>query len=174
MRPVGISREQSAAPQSCCYIPPMNLYLVRHGKAVDSEVDPERSLSDRGLKDVSRLASYLEDRITVPLVLHSGKKRAEQTGSILADAIGAERIEQVLGIAPMDSSDYLIEYIAAQTTDVLVAGHLPHLGNVVSRLVTGSESVPVVHFKTSTLVRLELDDTGCWVIRWVLSPELFR
>ena len=34
----------------------MKLYLVQHAKAASKEVDPERSLTEQGLKDIHKAA----------------------------------------------------------------------------------------------------------------------
>src|SRR5262245_48286544 len=63
----------------------MRAYLVQHGKAVSAEEDPNRSLTDEGREDVRRVARFLcEQRISVSLIMHSGKSRAEETAHILA------------------------------------------------------------------------------------------
>src|SRR5262249_4440027 len=58
----------------------MHAYLVQHGKAKSAEGDPNRGLSDDGREEVTRIAEFLEDlRITISLIHHSGKLRAEET-----------------------------------------------------------------------------------------------
>ena len=63
----------------------MNLYLIRHGEAAGGEMDP--GLSARGINDVWRIAAFLRDRAGVrPVeILHSTKRRARETASILAE-----------------------------------------------------------------------------------------
>jgi len=82
----------------------MKLYLVQHGEAVAKEVDPDRPLSERGLRDVEKMALFLRrGGIGVGRILHSGKRRAEQTAQVLAAAIlPGDQPESVEGIKPND------------------------------------------------------------------------
>ena len=58
----------------------MRIYLVQHGKAKPAEEDPARGLSEEGYLEVKQVADFLAGlRITVSLIQHSGKKRAEET-----------------------------------------------------------------------------------------------
>src|SRR2546430_12065596 len=66
----------------------MHVYLVQHGKAKSAEEDPNRGLSDEGRMEVMRVAEFLAElRITVSLVQHSGKSRAEETAHLLVNSI---------------------------------------------------------------------------------------
>ena len=66
----------------------MYVYLVQHGRAKSAEDDPNRGLTNEGRKDVMRVAEFLdEQRITVSLIQHSGKARAEETAHLLAESI---------------------------------------------------------------------------------------
>ena len=66
----------------------MRAYLVQHGKANSADEDPNRGLSDEGRDEVTRIAEFLAAlRISVSLIQHSGKARAEETAHLLADAI---------------------------------------------------------------------------------------
>ena len=64
----------------------MKLYLVQHGEAEPKEANPERPLTEKGLSDVKKAASLLANSVLkVDMILHSGKKRAEQTARTIAD-----------------------------------------------------------------------------------------
>ena len=63
----------------------MRVYLVQHGKAKPAEEDPSRGLTGEGYAEVKQIADFLAGlRITVSLIQHSGKKRAEETAHLLA------------------------------------------------------------------------------------------
>lgn len=91
----------------------MKLYLVQHGEAEAADVDPERPLTAAGREAVSRLAGLLgARRIRVDRILHSGKLRASQTATILAESIGpGSALEARNGIAPMDTPAVIAEEI---------------------------------------------------------------
>ena len=55
----------------------MFLYLVRHGEAKSKDEDPERSLSDKGVDDVKKVArAMFRKKVAVASIFHSGKARA--------------------------------------------------------------------------------------------------
>ena len=63
----------------------MALYLVQHGKSLPQEADPERGLTDEGIREVNCIAKAAQENgIHVGVIKHSGKKRALQTAEIMA------------------------------------------------------------------------------------------
>jgi phosphohistidine phosphatase len=154
----------------------MRIYLVQHGAAVPKDEDPARPLSASGRQDVKRVASFLgRSRLTVSRVIHSGKRRALETALLLAEVVGPGSVveEAAAGLDPDDSTDRLADAIDDWTEDTLVVGHLPFMGRMVARLITGGEDAPVVHYQPGTVVCLERGGNGGgWTIAWVLRPEL--
>ena len=152
----------------------MKLYLVQHGDAVAKEVDPKRPLSDRGRKDVGPVGRFLaEARVCIPIILHSGKRRAEQTAELLATAVGASASpEKISGISPLDPVAPFAQTVNRWTSDTMVVGHLPFVGKLVSLLVAGNEATSVVAFRPGTIVCLEQDDDARWGLVWMIRPEL--
>ena len=66
----------------------MELYLVQHGEAKPESEDPERPLTDRGEETVRRMAAWAAQvGLKVDEIRHSGKRRAEQTASLLAERL---------------------------------------------------------------------------------------
>ena len=66
----------------------MKLYLVRHGDYVSSDIDPEQPLSEKGIRETEAVANLLEQApIEIDEILHSEKRRAQQTAKILAKSI---------------------------------------------------------------------------------------
>jgi len=65
----------------------MNLYLVQHAKAKPAELDPERPLTEEGMVDARRVASFVSRNTDtrVAAILHSGLLRAQQTAQIFAE-----------------------------------------------------------------------------------------
>jgi phosphohistidine phosphatase len=156
----------------------MQLYLVQHGDAVPESVDPARPLSERGRDDIRKLADFLaEAGIRVGQVLHSGKRRASDTASLLIDAVGAGDAVEVMekGLSPKDSPEYLVEAAGTWQNDTLVVGHEPFMSRFLSRLVLGREKPAIVDFTPGTIVCLARRPvTGAWFIAWMLSPQLLR
>jgi len=55
----------------------------------------------------------------------------------------------------------------------MYVGHLPHLGKLVSYLVSGNENAGVVKFVNGGVVCVERDSTG-YHIEWYLMPSLCK
>lgn len=152
----------------------MRLYLTQHGLALPKEADPERPLSEQGHADVQRLAEFLGHLgVRVEAVLHSGKARAEQTASLLADSLlPAGRPQARPGLGPKDPVEPLAAAIDAWTTDTVLVGHLPFLGRLASLLLAADRDRPTLAFQPGSMVCLERDADGQWVLLWMLRPEL--
>jgi phosphohistidine phosphatase len=152
----------------------MRFYLVQHGAALPSEVDPARPLSESGRRDVQAMADFLKGAgIRVERVWHSGKLRAEQTAHLLAKAVLPRgKIEQVGGIGPDDDVAGLVSDADVWEQDILVAGHLPFLSRLVARLVTGNPEHQVVGFLPGSVVCLERCDIDRWILLWMIRPDL--
>jgi len=150
----------------------MKLYLVQHGDTLPKETDPERPLSDKGRADVARMAAFLAPAVRVAHVLHSGRTRARDTAALLAAALGpGGAIEEMAGVGPTDPTDALADAATGWSEDVMVVGHLPFMGRLVSRLVAGSEDAGVVAFAPGSVVCLERAD-GAWTVAWMVRPAL--
>ena len=152
----------------------MRIYLVQHGEAVPAEVDPERPLSAAGEADVRRLAAVLRRRgVGVARILHSGKRRAEQTAEVLAGALGPKlQPEARAGLNPNDSNAGVAQEAAGWEQDTMLVGHLPFMARLASRLIAGREDAGVVAFQPGSVVCLERTDQRAWTIAWMLRPEL--
>ena len=152
----------------------MKLYLVQHGEACAKDVDPERPLTDRGVRDVERLAAFLERAgVRVERVIHSGKRRAAQTAQRLARAVapGVEPEESGL-INPNDNPKAFDWQSESWGQDCLVVGHLPFMARLVSHLVVENEERPTVAFEPGSIVCLERGEREGWRVCWMIRPEL--
>jgi phosphohistidine phosphatase len=149
------------------------VYLVRHGEAVSAEVDPSRPLTQAGRLAVERIAGWAAAADIRPdEVLHSGKLRAEQTAEILADYLMPAKGAAVRrGLGPDDDVRPLADSLAGTDHRLMIVGHLPFLGRLVSQLVVGGVDRPVVQFEAAGLVGLQFQD-GLWTIMCVVDPEL--
>ncbi len=152
----------------------MRLYLVQHGEAVDKGIDPERPLSEQGREDVTVMAGRLADAgIRVERVWHSGKLRAHETATALAKAVSqGRRPEAITGIRPNDDVAAFAQDADVWDQDTLVVGHLPFMGRLVAYLVTGDAEVPLVAYRPGSVVCLERDGGGDWLLQWMLRPGL--
>ena len=152
----------------------MRLYLVQHGEAKTKDVDPERRLTDNGVRDVEKMAAFVRPLgLRVKAVWHSGKRRAAQTADILGAAlIAAESVVQRDGLAPNHPVGPVRDELAQAAEDLMIVGHLPFLARLSSALVAGSESADVVAFQQGGVLCVERGDGGVLRVRWMVIPEL--
>lgn len=150
----------------------MNLYLAQHGQAVSKEVDPDRPLSKEGRGDVIRVAGFLQGRLQVSRILHSGKTRARQTAELLADALTPGRaVQEMAGLNPKDPVAPVAASAGEALQDALLVGHLPFMAGLISQLVSGEEALALVDYTPGSVVGL-LEEEGGWRIQWMIRPDL--
>jgi phosphohistidine phosphatase len=152
----------------------MFLYLVQHGDAKREEEDPARPLSEKGLRDITRVASYISQfDIKVYKIFHSTKLRARQTAEVLSGNLNpAKGMSEVDGLSPMDAPDIWVGRLRDVSDDVILVGHLPHLARLVSVLLCGDADRNPVSFRMAGIVCLKKDDNGTWSLQWMLTPEI--
>jgi len=152
----------------------MKVYLVRHGEAVSSQFYPQRPLSDQGLADIRKVASFIQPlEISVEYIWHSGKLRAEQTAEILAGSISVIKdCSAHNNLRPNGDVTAIADEIEAYDADLMIVGHLPFLANLASLLVSGREFTNVIAFDAGSIICLNRSDPGQWQIEWTITPEL--
>ncbi len=152
----------------------MFVYLIQHADAKKEEVDPSRPLSEKGLQDIKKVASYVSQlNIKVYKIFHSGKLRAKQTAEVLSENLKPTKgITEVGGLAPLDDADIWEERLKGMTDDIVLVGHLPHLDKLASLLLCGNADKNIVSFKMAGIVCLKRNDIGEWSLQWMLTPEI--
>jgi phosphohistidine phosphatase len=152
----------------------MFLYLVRHGDAKREEEDSSRALSEKGVHDIARIASYVSQlNFPVIRIFHSPKLRARQTAEILFDYLKPIKgLLEVDGLSPIDSPDMWAGRIQNMQDDSILVGHLPHLGRLSSLLLSGSAEKNIITFRTAGIVCMKRDDGLIWSLQWILTPDI--
>lgn len=152
----------------------MKLYLVQHAKAASKEADPQRSLTEEGLRDIRKVAEFIKPlNLSVDYLWHSGKNRAQQTAEVLAKVIevGKEMAAHD-GLAPNDDVSTLRDEIISYQKDIMIVGHLPFLPELASLLLTNSQSSNPLVFKNGGIVCLDYSDDNQCRLDWMIIPEL--
>jgi phosphohistidine phosphatase len=151
----------------------MNLYLVQHGEAKTKAEDPERALTQTGAEVVEKMAAWAAAAaIEVDQVCHSGKRRAQQTAEILANAIAPTGgVISVSGINPNDDIAPWAETLTKKDRSVMMVGHLPFLSRLASLLLVDDSAEEVIRFHNAGIVCLTHEDNR-WLLRWVVTPDL--
>lgn len=152
----------------------MKLYLVQHGEACAKEVDPDRPLTKQGQADIERLSAFLKQAgIQVERVIHSGKRRAEQTAEWLAKAIAPGVELETSGlINPNDNPKAFDWQSESWDRDTLIVGHLPFMAKLVSHLLIDDENRSITAYRPGSIVCLEHNNEAHWQINWMIRPEL--
>ena len=152
----------------------MRLYLVQHGPAASKTQDPRSPLTDAGRRAVHKLAAHISQfPLSIDLIEHSGKLRAQQTAEILElqlrPTLGCKPVE---GLAPADPVQPVAERLRAELKDVMLVGHLPHLQSLANTLLGLKAGSDLIRFQMGGCVCLESDDSGKWTVCWMLTPDL--
>ena len=151
----------------------MEFYLVRHGEAKPATEDPRRPLNERGRREVEKVARAATAKgIKVSRILHSDKLRAKETAEILVRALSPARgVRETKGLGPEDDPFVAKAELEVAVDSLMLVGHLPHLGRLVSLLLTGDPERRPIDFPAAGVVCLSREK-GKWKIRWTLNPEM--
>jgi phosphohistidine phosphatase len=159
----------------------MELYILRHAMAVDHEHtdrDAERMLTIEGRERMRRSTRCWDGLgVTVDLILTSPFVRARQTAEVAGEALGvADCIEVCPALAAGASPNAMVRAIAERCQEdhrVMVVGHEPDLGRLISVLVCGDDGAGF-RMKKAGLTKLvvdELEAGRCAVLEWHLWPR---
>lgn len=162
----------------------MELYLLRHGDAVDRLTggyarDEERALTEQGQQEARAAALALRELgAGIDHVISSPLVRAEQTAQIVADIIEPARghtIERAL--APGGLPETIAAALAdtAEKSAILLVGHMPDLGGLAGWLLWG-DPLATLPFRTGGLCRITVaaPPQPGGDLRWFMPPKLLR
>jgi phosphohistidine phosphatase len=154
----------------------MRVYLVQHGESKSEEEDPERRLTEKGIREAQKVANFLRPlKLAVDVIWHSDKARAQQTAELLGEAVGArDHLVQREGLGPKDRVAPTKEALEQTMGDAMIVGHLPFLGKLVGLLVTGSEETEILEFQFASIVCIERRNDGKWKVAWMIRPALLH
>ncbi len=151
----------------------MLLYLVQHAEALREEEDPTRGLSEKGMGDIKKVASYASALgLRAERILHSGKKRALQTAEVLSDYLKIDNISQTDGLSPMDDPKIWFDRVSEMDEDIILVGHLPHLDRLSSLLLCDNSEKRIIDFKMGCMVCLKRFEDRNWSVEWMIVPEV--
>lgn len=152
----------------------MVLYLVQHAEAKSKDEDPARDLTEKGRRDAEHMARYLKRlQVRVSRIYHSGKTRAQSTAEILAGQVQPiAGVAEAPGLAPLDDPEIWADRIAKMDEDILLVGHLPHLGRLAALLMSGDKEKSIINFQMGGAVRLRKMQAGQWAVDWMIVPEI--
>ena len=164
----------------------MELYIIRHAIAQqlgrkNDFLDEKRALTSEGRERMREAAKGLRKLgVEFDLILTSPLVRAVETAEIIAHALGLNKkdVDETDNLAPGASPDELFAEIKrrAGAESIALVGHEPDLGNLISKIVSGSEGLAVQLKKGSTCL-IEVVETVPTIrgkLVWLLTPKQLR
>lgn len=160
----------------------MELYFLRHGKAVEPGTrgiadDFSRELTPKGTEEMEAEAKALERLGVKPgVILTSPLVRARQTAQIVAKRLGLKKelIETDL-LSPGCDLERLRKLLGQHSTckSVMLVGHEPDFSSMVGELIGGGASS--VEFKKGGLAHVTVERSvqpGGGVLNWLVPPRI--
>ena len=164
----------------------MELYLLRHGLAVEPgtagfEEDAVRPLTGKGRRQLRKIAGAIKKlEPEFDLILSSPLQRAKQTAEIVADKLKLKkRLKFSNALAPAGAATILVRQLTREKPapkKVLLVGHEPDLGRLLSLLASGGHDLQV-DFKKAGLCKLEIEKLHagkCAALAWLLTPKQLK
>ncbi len=164
----------------------MNLYLLRHGLAVEPGAgghasDADRPLTPEGRRKLKQAAAGIQAlRLECDLIMTSPYLRAKQTAEIVAQALKLEeKLQFCPQLAPEGTSSGLIQVLRQlrpRPEAAMLVGHEPGLSRLISLLVWGDTGGMVV-MKKAGLCALSIEAIRhgrCAALEWLLTGGQLR
>jgi phosphohistidine phosphatase len=164
----------------------MQLLVIRHAIAEDRETfassgrdDSERPLTDAGREKMRRVAAGLRRAVPkIDLVAASPYTRAMQTAELVAEAYGIGDVKTVGALVPDAPLQRFLLWLERRSSAKVVAivGHEPHLGELVTWLMSGLPESRV-EMKKGGAAMLEFEGqpgAGVGVLKWLMTPGQLR
>jgi phosphohistidine phosphatase len=161
----------------------MNLYILRHGLAVEPGTsgypkDSERPLTPKGERKLRKITEAMKGLgLCFDLILSSPYVRARQTAEILAEGLRLrKRLECNEVLTPGGSTRHLVDSLKhwdPSPENVLLVGHEPYLSELISLLISGETGLSVL-MKKGGLCKLStnsLHHGRCATLEWLLTPK---
>jgi phosphohistidine phosphatase len=162
----------------------MQLYIVRHGIAIDREdpkcpPDPERYLTEEGVEKTKQVAKGMATLgIASDVFLTSPYVRARQTAEIFASALdyAKQKIQRTDLLLPGAEPSLLFRELAKekQASSVFLFGHAPQLDDVISTALGAKKHITTLKKAGVVLVELKRVSPPSGVLIWLATPKLLR
>ncbi len=162
----------------------MQLYIVRHGIAIDREdpkcpPDPERYLTEEGVEKTTQVAQGVAALgIAGDLFLTSPYVRAVQTAEIFARALdyAKQKIRRTDMLLPGAEPSHIFRELARdkQASSVFLFGHAPQLDDVIATALGSKKHLTALKKAGVALVELKRVSPPIGVLGWLSIPKLLR
>ena len=160
----------------------MELYILRHGIAVERgtpgyKKDSDRPLTPEGEEKMRQIADAMRGMdLKFDLILSSPYARAEQTAKIVAGELDEDVSYSDYLVPGANALELIGEINDERPQRVLLVGHEPDLSSLISVLVTGGSDAGI-ELKKGGLCRLTTEKLvfgKCARLNWLLTPKQLR
>jgi phosphohistidine phosphatase len=159
----------------------VNLFFLRHAKACPRgpkyRPDSKRPLSREGERTMRLAAAGVRKLdLSFDLILASPYLRALRTAEILAESFDDKKLFVTNHLAADAQPQALLAEIRenfAQLENIVLVGHEPFLGELISVLLTGHPGM-AIDFKKAAICKLTVEDLHfgkCASLSWLLTPR---
>jgi phosphohistidine phosphatase len=162
----------------------MELYIVRHGIAVDREdpkcpADPDRFLTEEGIEKTRQVAKGVVEVASVPdLILTSPYLRALQTAELFAESLeySKQKIRKSELLLPGAEPLQLFRELAKDKdlSSVFVFGHAPHLDDLIATAIGSKHHISSLKKAGVAFVELKRLVPPSGELVWLATPKLLR
>jgi phosphohistidine phosphatase len=162
----------------------MQLYVVRHGIAIDREdpncpPDPERHLTEEGVEKTAAVARGIAALgATADLLLSSPYVRALQTAEIFAGIFkySKQKIRRTDLLLPGGEPTLFFRELAKdkQSSAVLCFGHAPQLDDLIATALGSKHHVTALKKAGVALVELRRVSPPSGQLVWLATPKMLR
>jgi phosphohistidine phosphatase len=162
----------------------MDIYVVRHGIAIDREdpkcpPDPERYLTEEGIEKTKRVAAAVAALGASPdLLLSSPYVRAMQTAEIFASALdySKQKIRQTDLLLPGTEPSLLFRELAKDkhSSTLFVFGHAPQLDDIIAAALGSKHHITSLKKAGVALIELKRVSPPNGQLVWLATPKMLR
>ena len=162
----------------------MQIYIVRHGVAIDREdpkcpPDPERYLTEEGVEKTKQVAKGMATLgITGDVFLTSPYVRAAQTAEVFANALdyAKQKIRRTDLLLPGAEPTQLFRELARdkQASTVFLFGHAPQLDDIIATALGSKKHVTSLKKACVAFVELKRLSPPIGQLVWLATPKMLR
>jgi phosphohistidine phosphatase len=162
----------------------MEIYVVRHGIAIDREdpkcpPDPERYLTEEGVEKTKRVAAAVAALSATPdLLLSSPYVRAIETAEIFAVALDypKQKIRRTDLLLPGAEPTLFFRELAKdkQSSAIFIFGHAPQLDDIIAASLGAKQHITSLKKAGVALIELKRVSPPNGQLVWLAPPKLLR
>jgi len=162
----------------------MELYIVRHGIAIDREdpkspADPERFLTEEGIDKTKEIAKRVAGfKIKPELFISSPYVRAMQTAEIFAAAFDypKQKIRRSDSLLPGTEPTHFFREISKEknVSTIFCFGHAPQLDELVATALGSKHHVSQLKKAGVAAIELKRLTPPSGQLLWLATPKLLR